>query len=179
MDLDANGLVLEAKLVQSPNFDERPTGEQITLLVIHSISLPPGEFGGDFVECLFTNTLDCSLHPYFFGLQGLRLSAHFFIDRKGSITQFVRVIDRAWHAGESVWRGRQRCNDFSVGVELEGIDDQQFAAPQYGVLADLTTALQHRYPIRDIVGHADIAPGRKTDPGPGFDWERFRMLIGP
>lgn len=177
MDVDAEGLVRDATQVPSLNRDERQTGENVTLLVIHSISLPPGDFGGPGVGHLFTNALDCGQHPYFSSLQGLKVSAHFFIRRDGSLLQFVPVHLRAWHAGESIWKTRSRCNDFSIGVELEGMDDQPFAAAQYLILARLTTALKRRYPIADIVGHADIAPERKTDPGPFFDWPYYRALL--
>lgn len=178
MEVNDDGIVQGARQVSSPNCDPRPEGEgNITLLVIHSISLPPGQYGGDAVEQLFTNTLDCSLHPYFSRLAGLRVSAHFFIRRDGALVQFVPTRLRAWHAGESVWKGRTRCNDFSLGIELEGTEDREFAAVQYPVLADLTAALRLRYPIEDIVGHSDIAPRRKTDPGPSFDWALYRQLI--
>lgn len=177
MDVDADGVVLEALQVPSPNCDERPCQEGITLLVVHGISLPPGEYGGPGVELLFTNALDCGSHPYFSRLKDLRVSAHFFIRRDGALLQFVPARLRAWHAGESIWKGRRRCNDFSVGVELEGTDDQPYEAAQYQALATLTTALKRRYPIADIVGHSDIAPGRKSDPGPRFDWAHFRALL--
>lgn len=178
MQVNDDGIVQKARQVSSPNCDLRPeSGDNINLLVIHSISLPPGQYGGDAVEQLFTNTLDCSRHPYFSRLAGLRVSAHFFIRRDGSLVQFVPTHLRAWHAGESTWKGRTRCNDFSLGIELEGVDDQDFAAVQYQVLAALTAALRLRYPIEDIVGHAEIAPGRKTDPGAAFDWALYRRLI--
>jgi AmpD protein len=175
--LDADGRLPAAHFIASPNCDDRPTGEQVTLLVVHGISLPPGRFSGDAVAELFTNRLDVSAHPYFAGLAGLRVSAHFFVRRRGELIQFVPVSKRAWHAGLSTWKGRERCNDFSVGIELEGTDATPFTAAQYRLLARLTRALQAVYPIRDIVGHADIAPGRKTDPGPAFDWERYRSLM--
>ncbi|MBL8540605.1 MAG: 1,6-anhydro-N-acetylmuramyl-L-alanine amidase AmpD [Betaproteobacteria bacterium] len=174
---DPRGMLPAARFVASPNFDERPPGEQLTLLVVHSISLPPGRFSGDAVARLFGNRLDASVHPYFAGLVGLKVSAHFFIRRRGELIQFVPVSKRAWHAGASVWKGRERCNDYSVGIELEGCDDRAFTDPQYRRLARLTRALQSAYPIADIVGHADIAPGRKTDPGPCFDWVRYRALL--
>lgn len=177
MSIDQQGVVSWARQVCSPNFDERPQGEPISLLVIHSISLPPGDFTGDAVERLFTNTLDCSRHAYFESLQGLKVSAHFLIRRRGGVVQFVPCSLRAWHAGQSEWKGRQRCNDFSIGIELEGTDDQPFSAVQYRVLAKLTRLLQRRYPIQDIVGHCDIAPGRKTDPGRCFDWKRYRRRL--
>ena len=176
-NFDALGRLPAARFLDSPNYDERPAGERVTLLVIHSISLPPGRFSGDAVADLFMNRLDLSAHPYFTGLAGLRVSAHFFVRRRGELTQFVLASKRAWHAGASSWKGRERCNDFSVGIELEGTDATLFTAAQYRVLARLTRALQAVYPIGDIAGHADIAPGRKTDPGPCFDWARYRGLL--
>lgn len=172
-----DGLVEGVRYLASPNCDERPTGCPIDLLVIHAISLPPGEFGGPGVIELFTNRLDPQAHPYYAGLATLRVSAHFFIRRDGELLQFVPCAKRAWHAGVSSWRGRERCNDFSIGVELEGCDDTPFEDVQYAVLAALTRALCERYPIAEIVGHADIAPGRKSDPGPRFDWARYSALM--
>ncbi len=177
MIADADGRVDAARYVASCNCDERPPGEAITLLVIHNISLPPGEFGGDAIVRLFTNELDCRSHPYYRTLAGLRVSAHFLIRRTGELLQFVPCTKRAWHAGVSSWRGRSGCNDFSVGVELEGTDDAPYTEPQYRVLAELTRALQSAYPISAVAGHCDVAPGRKTDPGPSFDWPRFRNTI--
>jgi AmpD protein len=145
--------------------------------VIHGISLPPGVFGGPGIEQLFTNRLDPREHPYYAALAGLRVSSHFVIRRDGALVQFVPCGKRAWHAGVSAWRGRECCNDFSIGVELEGADDQPYEAAQYGRLGALTRALTARYPIADIVGHSDIAPGRKTDPGPHFDWPRYRASL--
>jgi AmpD protein len=174
---DALGLLPAARFLPSPNCDERPSGERVTLLVVHSISLPPGRCSGDAVADLFMNCLDLSAHPYFAELAELRVSAHFFVRRRGELLQFVHASKRAWHAGVSAWKDRQRCNDFSVGIELEGTDATPFTAAQYRTLARLTCALQARYPIGDIVGHADIAPGRKTDPGPYFDWARYRRLL--
>lgn len=174
---DAQGRLPAARFLASPNHDERPAGEPVTLLVVHAISLPPGRFAGNAVADLFTNRLDMSAHPYFAGLAGLRVSAHFFVRRRGELIQFVPASKRAWHAGISSWKGRARCNDFSVGVELEGTDETPFTAAQYRVLARLTRALQGVYPIGDVVGHADIAPGRKSDPGPCFDWARYRALV--
>lgn len=147
-------------------------GEVISLLVIHAISLPPGEFSGRGVERLFTNTLDPDEHSYYREIEGVKVSAHFFVRRSGELIQFVPCDRRAWHAGVSSWRGRDRCNDYSIGIELEGCDDQHFEAAQYKILNRLIVALKHRYPITAIVGHSDIAPGRKTDPGPCFDWAR-------
>ena len=161
------------RFVDSPNQDERPPGTSITLAVIHSISLPPGEFGGDAIERLFTNRLDAAAHPYFAEIAHLKVSSHFLIRRDGELVQFVPVGRRAWHAGASSWRGRARCNDFSVGIELEGTDDGPFTDAQYARLAALLDALRRALPLTDLAGHSDIAPGRKTDPGPGFDWPRL------
>lgn len=161
----------------SPNFDARAAGTNIDLLVIHNISLPPGQFGGSHIADLFGNCLDCDAHPYFDQLRSLRVSAHFLIRRDGEVMQFVSANDRAWHAGVSTFGGRERCNDFSIGIELEGTDFEPFEPPQYEALAALTQALQARYPLTDVAGHEHIAPGRKTDPGPFFDWERYRTLI--
>jgi AmpD protein len=163
--------------IASPNCDRRPPRTAIELLVIHGISLPPGAFGGPGIEQLFTNRLDPTAHPYYAALGGLRVSAHFVIRRDGGLVQFVPCGKRAWHAGVSAWRGRERCNDFSIGVELEGDDDSPYEDAQYHRLVELTRALTGRYPIADIVGHSDIAPGRKTDPGPYFDWPRFRASL--
>jgi N-acetyl-anhydromuramoyl-L-alanine amidase len=170
-------MLTAAAQVPSPNCDDRPAGTHVTLLVIHGISLPPGEFGGDAVERLFTNTLDCAQHPSFEPLRNLRVSSHFLVRRRGELVQFVPCDRRAWHAGVSSWKGRERCNDFSIGVELEGTDELPYTAAQYRRLARLAAALRGRYPIGDIAGHSDIAPGRKTDPGPSFDWDRFRRLL--
>ncbi|MDA8128109.1 MAG: 1,6-anhydro-N-acetylmuramyl-L-alanine amidase AmpD [Betaproteobacteria bacterium] len=171
--LDASGWLHGARRMPSPNCDDRPAGMAIELVVIHSISLPPGEFGGDAVSELFTNRLDWDAHPYFQSIRGLEVSAHFFIRRDGSLIQFVPCARRAWHAGKSSWLGRERCNDFSVGIELEGADDQPFTDAQYAALIPLLAALKAAYPIRAVVGHSDIAPGRKTDPGPHFAWQRL------
>ncbi len=170
--IGSGGLLESAEYIPSPNFDERPGGD-VELLVIHNISLPPDEFGGDGVERLFTNTLDADAHPYYRAIAGLRVSAHFFIRRDGRLVQFVPCSKRAWHAGVSSWQGRERCNDFSVGVELEGCDTRPFTDAQYETLHGLTLALRAAYPLRGIAGHSDIAPGRKTDPGPCFDWLRY------
>ena len=179
LHVDRSGIVRAAAQIASPNCDARPAGVKITLLVIHGISLPPGEFGGPWIVELFTNRLNMNAHPHFATLANQRVSAHFLIRREGSIAQFVSCAMRAWHAGASSWRGRERCNDFSIGVELEGADDVPYADLQYATLATLTRALRRRYRIRDIVGHSDIAPHRKTDPGPAFDWARFRRMIAP
>jgi AmpD protein len=177
MVIDGAGMLRGARLVESPNCDDRPPGTRITLLVIHGISLPPGEFGGEGVVRLFTNTLDWTAHPFYETLRGLRVSAHFFVRRSGEIIQFVPCGRRAWHAGQSSWRGREGCNDFSVGVELEGIDTGPYTERQYTQLVRLAAALRRRYPIAEIVAHSDIAPGRKTDPGPAFDWGRLRPRV--
>ena len=161
------------KIVDSPNQDERPPGTEISLVVLHSISLPPGEYGGDSIERLFTNCLDPEAHPYFREICGLKVSAHFLVRRDGSVIQFVPAERRAWHAGVSSWRGRERCNDFSVGIELEGSEDEAFSDPQYKSLTSLVRELQSRLPIRDVAAHSEIAPGRKTDPGVHFDWARL------
>jgi AmpD protein len=163
---------------RSPHFDERPEGEKVTLVVIHNISLPPGEFGGPYIDDLFLGNLHPGVHPYFAGLAGVRVSAHFLIRRDGELIQYVPTDKRAWHAGESTWKGRSRCNDFSIGIELEGADDVPFAEPQYATLASLVRDLEKRYGKLDLAGHSDIAPGRKTDPGPWFDWARLRAGLG-
>ena len=166
--------------VPSPNADERPSGCAIDLLVIHNISLPPGEFGGPHIRELFTNRLDPAAHPYFAQIADLRVSAHLLIERSGVATQFVPLDRRAWHAGQSLYCGRERCNDFSIGIELEGSDDRPFTAAQYARLGTLTRLIRDLYPDITgdrIVGHADIAPGRKTDPGPYFDWSRYHTLL--
>jgi len=179
LHVDRGGIVRAAAQVASPNCDARPAGSGVSLLVIHGISLPPGEFGGPWIVELFTNRLKAHAHPYFASLEGQKVSAHFLIRRDGSLAQFVPCSMRAWHAGISEWRGRERCNDFSIGIELEGADDIPYADAQYTMLAALTRALRRRYRIRDVAGHSDIAPGRKTDPGPAFDWKRFRRLTLP
>jgi len=172
MRIDAEGMLVGGEYICSPNCDPRPAGE-IDLLVIHNISLPPGEFGGDGVRRLFTNTLDVDAHPYYQTIAGLKVSAHFFIRRDGHVVQFTPCRARAWHAGLSCWQGRERCNDFSIGIELEGTDELPFTDAQYLALGGLTRALRDVYPIRGIAGHSDIAPQRKTDPGPCFDWMRY------
>ena len=161
------------KRLKSPNFDTRPAHAAIDLLVIHNISLPPNEFGGDGITQLFTNTLDINAHPYYAQLDGVKVSAHFLIRRDGSMIQLVSCLDRAWHAGVSHWQGRERCNDFSIGIELEGTDFIAFTDEQYAALKLLTKKIKLAYPIRAAVGHSDIAPERKTDPGPFFDWPRY------
>jgi AmpD protein len=177
--LSPEGILQGATLLASPNCDARPHGTDIELLVIHNISLPPGEFGGAGVVELFTNRLDSGAHPYYASIAHLRVSAHFFLRRDGRIMQFVPCSLRAWHAGESSWRGRARCNDFSIGIELEGTDDAPFAEAQYETLRRLTEVLLEAYPsVNAVAGHQDIAPARKTDPGPCFDWQRYRLALG-
>ncbi|MFT4190078.1 MAG: 1,6-anhydro-N-acetylmuramyl-L-alanine amidase AmpD [Comamonas sp.] len=160
----------------SPNHGPRPPDTAIDLLVVHSISLPPGEYGGDAVRQLFTNTLPWHAHPYYEGIRGIEVSAHFFIRRNGAIWQFVDADRRAWHAGASAYRGRANCNDYAIGVELEGLEGLDFEAPQYDALGWLCLALRQRYPLRHVTSHSNIAPGRKRDPGPGFDWPRLQAL---
>ena len=180
MNLQANGWLAGIDRTPSPNCDERPDPEDIDLLVIHSISLPPGVFGGDEVEAFFQNRLDPEAHPYFQEIAKLQVSSHLFIRRNGHAQQFVPFHRRAWHAGLSCFDGREKCNDYSIGIELEGTDDASFTAAQYRTLADLTAKIRALYPAITadrIIGHSDIAPGRKTDPGPGFNWERYRNLL--
>ena len=164
------GWYRHARALTSPNCNSRPQGIPIDLIVIHSISLPPGEFDNGNVQRLFANQLDWDTHPYFQGLRGLKVSSHFFITRNGVLWQFVSCGDRAWHAGESIYRGRSHCNDNSIGIELEGLEGSTFESTQYDTLTSLCAALVQRYPISHIAGHEHIAPGRKNDPGPGFDW---------
>jgi len=164
-----------ARRVVSPNFDARPDGEAVKLVVIHAISLPPEEFGGTGILEFFTNQLNPSEHPYYKEIHALRVSAHFLIRRDGELIQLVSCADRAWHAGASCWSGRARCNDFSIGIELEGSDDQTFRDAQYATLNSLLTRLRSDWPIEAVLGHSDIAPGRKTDPGPCFEWSRIEI----
>lgn len=171
--LQTDGWVAGLTHISSPNCDARPPGLTIDLLVIHAIALPPGTFGGDGVVRLFTNRCDPNQHPCFAELAPLRVSAHFFIRRDGETLQFVSCAQRAWHAGVSNWQGRERCNDFSIGIELEGGDDWPFEEAQYQSLLHLRALLVRHYPIQNVVGHCHIAPGRKTDPGPCFDWARI------
>jgi AmpD protein len=178
--IDDAGWHRDARRVPSPNFNARPAASEPSLLVVHCISLPPGCFGGPDIEALFCNRLDCSADPYYAGLEGLRVSAHFLIDRAGQLTQFVSCLDRAWHAGASCWAGRSDCNDFSIGVELEGAERIPYEAVQYERLAALTRELRRTYPALAagaVVAHSDIAPGRKTDPGPAFAWSRLRAAL--
>ena len=165
-----------ATIKPSPNYDERPAQQDVDLLVIHAISLPPGQFGGGFIEDFFQNKLDPNAHPYFAEIAALKVSSHFLINRGGELIQFVATDKRAWHCGESNFCGRERCNDFSIGVELEGCDEQAFDDAQYRCLNELTQAIRAAYPsigAANITGHADIAPERKTDPGPLFNWDRY------
>jgi AmpD protein len=172
-----HGWLQQARRADSPNCDARPMGAVVTLVVVHSISLPPGEYGGDAVERLFTNRLDWNAHPYYEALRGLKVSSHFLIRRDGELVQFVSCDVRAWHAGASMWAGRANCNDFSIGVELEGLEGDRFEALQMTRLAALLRALARRYPIDSVAGHEHVAPGRKRDPGGAFDWGRLRRLL--
>ena len=172
-----DGWCAGAARYDSPHYNARPPGAEVELLVVHNISLPAGRFGGPHVSDLFTARVDYNADPSFADLRGLEVSAHFFVRRDGRLLQYVSCNDRAWHAGTSSFRGRDNCNDFSVGVELEGSDNVAFTPVQYTVLADLAAALQKRYPLRDIQGHEHIAPGRKTDPGPCFDWSELDRLL--
>ena len=176
----ASGLMRGIRQVPSANCDARPAGAEPELIVVHGISLPPGEFGGPWIDRLFTNTLPPEEHPYFAEIGGMRVSSHLCIRRDGRLTQYVSFSQRAWHAGQSCYEGRTGCNDFSIGVELEGTDTLAYEPVQYGVLADAVAALCAAYPTLSptrLVGHSDIAPGRKTDPGPAFDWPLARRLI--
>ena len=169
----------EVNIIASPNFESRPENCPISLIVVHGISLPPGEYGGGYIQQLFKNQLDPEQHTYFAEIAGLRVSAHCLIERNGHLTQFVSFKDRAWHAGQSCWQDRENCNDFSIGIELEGTDDEAYTDDQYDRLAALVIALRNQYPAiskQSICGHNDIAPGRKTDPGPYFDWAKLEQL---
>ncbi len=168
----------QARRHPSPHQGPRPAGIAIDLVVVHSISLPPGCFGGSAVPDLFLGRLDCDAHPAFDTLRGLRVSAHFLVRRDGETLQFVSCDRRAWHAGLSIWRGRRGCNDWSVGIELEGLEGDRFEPAQYAALTRLLRALARRYPLREVVGHEHVAPGRKHDPGPGFDWPRLAHTLG-
>lgn len=167
-----------ARRVDSPNHGPRPEGTEVTLALIHSISLPPGSYGGDSIERLFTNTLDWDAHPYFQQIRGLEVSSHFVVRRDGELLQFVPTARRAWHAGRSAWRGRENCNDYSIGIELEGLEGERFEPSQYERLAELLHALARQHPLRDVAGHEHVAPGRKLDPGTGFEWVRLQSLTG-
>lgn len=167
-----------ARRLDSPNFGPRPADATVDLLIIHSISLPPGQYGGDEVQHLFTNTLDWNAHPYFKSIEGMQVSSHFYIRRNGDLWQFVSCEERAWHAGVSSYRGRDNCNDDSIGIELEGLEGETFEAGQYETLGSLCAALGQRYPVQHIAGHEHVAPGRKADPGPGFQWPVLRRTLG-
>jgi len=177
MNLGPEGLLDAARYVASPNCDERPPGSEVTLAVLHSISLPPGQYGGDAIERLFTNRLEAAAHPYFREISSLEVSAHFLVRRDGGLVQFVALSRRAWHAGASAWRGRSRCNDFSVGVELEGAEHDAFTGLQYRSLGALLRCLSAAVPLRDLAAHSDVAPGRKADPGAQFDWARLLAAL--
>jgi AmpD protein len=175
-----DGWLQQARRAPSPNCGPRPMSCDPELLVIHNISLPPHCYGGDCIERFFTNRLDWDEHPYFQEIRGVEVSAHLLIKRTGELLQFVNFGERAWHAGQSCYQGRDNCNDFSIGIELEGSDDESYTDAQYAALSAVTALLMQHYPAIDthrIVGHSDIAPGRKTDPGPAFDWARYRRLL--
>ena len=177
--MSEGGWLADARRLPSPNRDARPEGTAVVLAIVHSISLPPGTYGGDAVERLFTNTLDWDVHPYFASIRGLCVSSHLFVRRDGALVQFVPIGERAWHAGLSAWRGRERCNDFSVGIELEGLEGEAFEDAQYETLLRALNDLRRDWPIDAVAGHEDVAPGRKRDPGPGFDWGRLAAALGP
>lgn len=181
MKLSPDGAwLLDAQRVLSPNCDDRPAGTPVSLIVVHGISLPPGEYGGPWIDALFTNRLEADAHPYFREIAGLKVSCHLLIRRDGQMVQYVPFSKRAWHAGRSCYRGREACNDFSIGIELEGQDEEAYTEVQYRRLAGAIRALRQRFPAIEadaLVGHCDIAPGRKRDPGPAFDWSRLRHLL--
>ena len=174
-----DGVLIGARQIPSPNFNQRPEHTEIQLIVIHNISLPPSQFGGGYIEQFFQNELDWSAHPYFQSIEGMQVSAHLLILRSGEVLQFVNFNDRAWHAGRSTYLGKKECNDYSIGIELEGSDDLAFEATQYEALVQVTACLQHHYDKiqQHIAGHSDIAPVRKTDPGPFFNWTEFRTAL--
>ena len=173
----ADGWLIDATHCPSPNFGPRPEGVAIDLVLIHSISLPPGEYGGDAIERLFTNTLDWDAHPYYRGIRGMEVSSHFVVRRDGALVQFVSCDARAWHAGASAWRGRTNCNDFSIGIELEGLEGERFEPAQYEALVRLVGQIAAHYPVEAIAGHEHVAPGRKFDPGAGFDWDGLMTAL--
>lgn len=178
--INKQGWLIEARHCPSPFFNQRPEGEPVSLLVVHGISLPPGQFGGPYIDELFIGRLDPAAHPYFAEIAHLQVSAHCLIRRDGEVVQYVGFLDRAWHAGRSQFNGRENCNDFAIGIELEGTDEGGYTEAQYQQLALVTLALQQQYPAitaERITGHSDIAPGRKTDPGPSFDWDRYWQLL--
>lgn len=174
-----DGQLLGARQLVSPNFNQRPDGTEIQLIVIHNISLPPSQFGGGYIEQFFQNQLDWNVHPYFKTIEGMQVSTHLLILRSGEVIQCVNFNDRAWHAGRSSYLAKKECNDYSIGIELEGSDDTDFESIQYQILVDIVRTLQHTYPKigQHIAGHSDIAPGRKTDPGPHFQWADFRSKL--
>lgn len=172
-----DGWLAGVEHLPSPNFGERPADAEVSLVVLHNISLPPEQYGGSFVEDFFLNRLDFTVHPYFATISGVEVSAHFYIRRDGRVIQFVGCDKRAWHAGHSCWRGRENCNDWSIGVELEGCDSAAFTEAQYAALGPLLKAISRHYPITDLAGHSDIAPERKTDPGPCFDWSAVHAQV--
>lgn len=172
-NVNKQGIVSCATQIISPNHDDRPEHCLVDMVVIHNISLPPQQYGGNGIIELFTNQLNPNEHPYYAEIHTAKVSSHFLIRRDGELIQFAPCDKRAWHAGVSNWKGRERCNDFSIGIELEGCDSEAFEAPQYQALRMLLTSLKETYPIQHVVGHSDIAPGRKTDPGPFFDWEKL------
>lgn len=174
VEIDDQGMASPCQIILSPNTDERPAATSIDMIVIHNISLPPNQFGGPGIIQLFTNQLDANEHPYYAAIAHLKVSSHFLIRREGELIQFASCLQRAWHAGVSAWQGRECCNDFSIGIELEGSDECAFNDAQYSSLQALVEAIKQRYPIKHIVGHSQIAPGRKTDPGPFFDWQRIK-----
>ena len=174
MNWSADGWLDAAARIDSPNFGTRPEGSEVSLVVIHNISLPPGQYTGNWVEDFFRNRLDAQVHPYFASIADLQVSAHFYLRRDGRLLQFVSTDERAWHAGRSCWQGRENCNDYSVGIELEGCDEEGYTATQYTILFALIETLQARYPITAVAGHSHIAPERKSDPGPFFDWAAVR-----
>ena len=176
----SNGWLTDASLCRSPNFNLRPPNTEVSLVVVHNISLPPGDFGSGYIHAFFQNTLDHDAHPFFEEIRDMQVSAHCLIDRSGQVTQFVSFLDRAWHAGRSCFDGVEECNDYSIGIELEGTDDLPYSAAQYRSLSELVRVLMLEFPAINasrITGHADIAPGRKTDPGPSFDWHKLHRLI--
>jgi AmpD protein len=176
--VDGAGWMVGARRSESPNFGPRPPGAEVVLAVVHSISLPPGVYGGDAIERLFANRLDWNEHPYYGEIRGMEVSAHFLVRRDGELVQFVSCDQRAWHAGRSCWQGRENCNDFSIGIELEGLEGDAFEPAQYPVLAELLRAVSRRYPLQGVAGHEHVAAGRKGDPGAGFDWPRLLSDLG-
>jgi N-acetyl-anhydromuramoyl-L-alanine amidase len=171
------GWLARAQRLSSPNFGKRPSESTIDTVILHSISLPPGQYGGQEVQALFTNQLDWDAHPYFQQIRGMQVSSHFYIRRDGQLWQFVSCDERAWHAGQSSFAGRDNCNDYSIGIELEGLEGETFESEQYTQLAELLHNLRAHYPIAQVLGHEHVAPGRKLDPGPGFDWQQLQKTV--